>query len=454
MEGVLDLTDFVNLEEVDCKFNQLNDLKLPTCSKIFSLCCYNNYLKSLDFLACLDSDKLIRLYITNNDFPDSDLSVFSRFTNLESLHLGNTDLLNGFFHKFYFGLYRGLKRDERDFNQVYNRFHGSLKYLWNLTKLKELAITGTDVDSGLEYLPTRLGSEMMGIKVPNLRSISEFNINFENGFFCNIDGRSARLEAKSKDIGKELEKYGELGTYGELNSALQQWREDNQELIKSAKITVEEKEQFIKQQKEINYLELRVEELTNLIKQQKDKIISAFLRLFPEQDLLQELVTKHLELTKFKKQGVDSFDYGKKCRGYKKKCQKIEDELEDKLDETTMNEMQLILTNCEELVQQELELEKKLNQKSYLIENHKKIALQITDNSEVQRIVGLEKLTNQQQIQLAKEVRTINIFVNNSSNNANNNANNMNDNSATYHNSQHNEHNQSQFHQQVPPKNQ
>jgi len=179
-----------------------------------------------------------------------------------------------------------------------------------------------------------------------------------------------------------------------------------------------------------------------------------FLRLSSEKELVQQLIMTHLEFTRFKKQAIDSEDYEEKCDEYIDKTQEIKRQLRSRLSKEivkdTMNNIQAILTDCEELVRDELELEEKLNQKSHSIENHKKIALQITDNSEIQRIIGLEKQTNQQQIQLAKEVRTINIFVNNSSNNANN----MNDNSATYHNSQHNEHNQSQFYQQVPPKNQ
>jgi len=37
-----------------------------------------------------------------------------------------------------------------------NKFFGSLEPLKNLTKLKKLDISGTDIDSGLEYLPENL----------------------------------------------------------------------------------------------------------------------------------------------------------------------------------------------------------------------------------------------------------------------------------------------------------
>ena len=149
-------------------------------------------------------------------------------------------------------------------------------------------------------------------------------------------------------------------------------QKDNEELLK-------QKELFEEQEIEIKYLEARVQELIDLIKQQKNKIMSAFLRLLPERELLHELIKTHLELTRFKKQEMDATSYGKKCREYKRKCQKIEDKLADKLDETTMNEIQRILTDCEELMNQELELEAKLNNKSSLIEEQKQ-TLQITNS--------------------------------------------------------------------------
>jgi len=54
-----------------------------------------------------------------------------------------------------------------------------------------------------------------------------------------------------------------------------------------------------------------------------------------------------------------------------------------------MDEIQRILTDCEELVNQELELEIKLNNKTSLIERQKQV-LQITSSSEEGRITELE----------------------------------------------------------------
>jgi hypothetical protein len=66
-----------------------------------------------------------------------DLTVFSKFINLERLMIGNSD-------------------KERIKEGIYNQFAGSLEPLKNLTKLYTLCIESTDIDSGLEYLPDSL----------------------------------------------------------------------------------------------------------------------------------------------------------------------------------------------------------------------------------------------------------------------------------------------------------
>jgi len=86
-----------------------------------------NHLTNTGFLTSLPNpEKLIKLSISHNDFPTQDLSVFSRFINLESLILDS------------------------------NNFFGSLEPLKGLAKLKHLNISYTNLDSGLEYLPESL----------------------------------------------------------------------------------------------------------------------------------------------------------------------------------------------------------------------------------------------------------------------------------------------------------
>jgi Leucine-rich repeat (LRR) protein len=156
LEKKLDLSDFVNLEMLFIEGQKITELKISNCSKLSYLNCSNNELKSLNlnnltnletiicsnnFLTELDlssqnSEKLSSLHIGNNNFSGCDLSNFSRFTKLCSLYLGTDNR-------------------ERIKRNIYNRFFGSLEDLKNLTVLTELDINATDIDDGLEYLPTK-----------------------------------------------------------------------------------------------------------------------------------------------------------------------------------------------------------------------------------------------------------------------------------------------------------
>jgi Leucine-rich repeat (LRR) protein len=80
---------------------------------------------------------LENLRISDNNFPEQDLSQFSHLINLKSLGLGNDQFAN-------FG------------QGIYNRFKGNLEPLKNMNKLYRLDIRNTDIDSGLEYLPESL----------------------------------------------------------------------------------------------------------------------------------------------------------------------------------------------------------------------------------------------------------------------------------------------------------
>jgi Leucine-rich repeat (LRR) protein len=77
-------------------------------------------------LSKLNPEKIREFDLSNNRFGD-DLNIFSKkFVNLENLDISN------------------------------NHFTNSLEPLQDLTKLKELNITNTDIKSGLEYLPDSL----------------------------------------------------------------------------------------------------------------------------------------------------------------------------------------------------------------------------------------------------------------------------------------------------------
>src|SRR5205809_4909499 len=73
----------------------------------------------------------------NNNLNPSNLTIFSQFSNLEHLLIGNSG--------------------KNKINQgIYNHFHGSLEPLKDLNKLDYLSISNTDIDSGFEYLPDSL----------------------------------------------------------------------------------------------------------------------------------------------------------------------------------------------------------------------------------------------------------------------------------------------------------
>ncbi|CFW92728.1 protein of unknown function (Leucine Rich repeat domain) [endosymbiont DhMRE of Dentiscutata heterogama] len=205
LEGNLDLSDFTNLEKLNCSFNQINSLNLSNCENLKEIdctynkltnldltglnelekvnCC-NNYLESFD-CSSLNPEKLTFLNITANKLPEQDLSVFSPFINLEWLWIGSSD------------------KDIQEGFSV-NQFFGSLEPLKNLGKLKNLYIDNTDIGSGLEFLP---------------ESVEEI--------YC-----SSKESSKSKvdKINKLLEKKPDFtfqgGKYIKVKDA-QQWLEEN-----------------------------------------------------------------------------------------------------------------------------------------------------------------------------------------------------------------------------------
>jgi len=100
------------------------------------LYCPNNYLTQIIYPT--NPKKITYLDVSNNNISSSDLSVFTKFKNLEFLFIGN--------------------ENKNQIQQgIYNRFHGSLEPLKDLNNLEYLNISNTDLDSGLEYLPDSLG---------------------------------------------------------------------------------------------------------------------------------------------------------------------------------------------------------------------------------------------------------------------------------------------------------
>ena len=88
LESELDLSDFINLEKLNCSDNNLIDLNLNNCKNLKTLICYGNLLTSANFLVNLPNpEKLIYLDMGDNNFSAQTLSFLRPFTNLESLIL-------------------------------------------------------------------------------------------------------------------------------------------------------------------------------------------------------------------------------------------------------------------------------------------------------------------------------------------------------------------------------
>ncbi|CAH1760114.1 10993_t:CDS:2 [Entrophospora sp. SA101] len=101
-----------NLTTLECSYNQLTSIDVSKCPNLTELDCFYNKLTSIEFLKQLPHPE-------------------------KKLTLGNDD-------------------PERCKNNIYNRFYGSLEPLRGMTKLPGLCIDGTDVEEGLEYLPTTI----------------------------------------------------------------------------------------------------------------------------------------------------------------------------------------------------------------------------------------------------------------------------------------------------------
>ncbi|RHZ35245.1 hypothetical protein [endosymbiont GvMRE of Glomus versiforme] len=147
-KGGLDLSEYTNLKSLKIAKTSLTKLELSKCNKLISLECGENQLTSIDFLIQLPCpEKLERLEIYDNNIESTTLEFLRPFTNLKDCKLGENISKN--------------KKEKKELEQrlqskTYNKFYGSLEPIKNLTKLEKLCIAGTDVDEGIEYIPTKI----------------------------------------------------------------------------------------------------------------------------------------------------------------------------------------------------------------------------------------------------------------------------------------------------------
>jgi len=116
----------------------INELDISGCQSLRKLKGSLNNLKSSEFLNKLpNASKLTHLDISDNNLSEQDLSIFSRFKNLEELLVGNS-------HK------------ERIEKKKYNYIYGSLEPLASLNKLVYLDISNSDINKDVNFLPKSL----------------------------------------------------------------------------------------------------------------------------------------------------------------------------------------------------------------------------------------------------------------------------------------------------------
>ncbi|CAG8590914.1 uncharacterized protein OCT59_026537 [Rhizophagus irregularis] len=183
----LDVSDCLQLRELRCSDNKLTNIDLTGLDKIEKIFCDGCQLTNLEFLKTLNPVRLVTLRMNNNKFPAQDLSCFTPFINLERLYIVN------------------------------NPFYGSLKPLRDLTYLKEIGIAGTDIDSGLEYLPENF-----------------FNLDAAASYLGLVGGHFKRLLICTGKLAEQLNNY-KIENDPLKNYDWQAWKRDNQELIDKAK---------------------------------------------------------------------------------------------------------------------------------------------------------------------------------------------------------------------------
>jgi len=84
----LDISKLTNLKELYCSENKLAEIKFGKTNNLEYLDARINYLSDINsLLDNLDPKKLKALRIGDNNFAESDLTPFNKFTNLEFLSI-------------------------------------------------------------------------------------------------------------------------------------------------------------------------------------------------------------------------------------------------------------------------------------------------------------------------------------------------------------------------------
>src|SRR5436305_4866329 len=88
----LDLTKYTKLEILYLQSNKITSVKLCSSGNFINLSISYNNLTSVDFLNTISNPKKLEgIKIFNNNIQPTDISIFSRFVNLECLKIGSIE---------------------------------------------------------------------------------------------------------------------------------------------------------------------------------------------------------------------------------------------------------------------------------------------------------------------------------------------------------------------------
>lgn len=285
-----------------------------------------------------------------------------------------------------------------------------LSFLENLNNLEDLNIDENkkiDFNCGLKNLPLNLiefsykGTKLERILKDNWKENREKLINLitkNTLLFWDLTVKYEHLKTVLDSVLKKESNEPKI-IVDSTDKIVSIFKKDAEDLIEENKILKQELFSFEEQEKKINYLEIRIQELINLIKIQRQKIVQSFVNLLPEKELIQELITLHLEIAKLRKKDIPTSDYREKSQRYKKIYRQLEDDYEK-----IMEGIKIILDDCTELVNREFELDERLTKKTLYLEQQKETVKQITSNHEQIKIIQNHELINQTQI---KEIQAM-----------------------------------------------
>ncbi|CAG8558055.1 5893_t:CDS:1 [Funneliformis mosseae] len=251
LNGALKLDGFIKLEELHCSNNELTSLDVSNCSKLTYLDVNYNQIRDLSLPK--NEVGLKYLNLLNNNLPEQDLNLFGKFINLKELHIGTIG----------------------DDSEVYNHFHGSLEPLKFLTKLEMLSINNTDIDSGLEYLPTSVKNLRCLADRPNAK-VKIINMQLEKFAIDKVDAFQGRYNLKAWRDYQRIEIEKEI-LQEQLDNLIKELTSNQEEHLYIQQIELEAKQEELKAKKfqldrEVTILKQQVDALKADIKQKENEL--------------------------------------------------------------------------------------------------------------------------------------------------------------------------------------